>query len=171
MAMKSQDILVGLQLSIAPNRLTYAALGQQLGMSASETHASVRRLIGARLLESEKDTPLSEPWLKVLVHGVPYVFPAQMEGLTRGIPTAWASPRLKGMFVDQSVNPPVWPSFEGKVQGLAVKPLYPSVPRIVQDNRPLYDLLALVDALRIGRARERKYAEEELALRLKHGRA
>ena len=34
-------------------------------------------------------------------------------------------------------------------------------------DHALYDLLALVDTIRIGRARDRNIAEEELTLRLK----
>ena len=41
-----------------------------------------------------------------------------------------------------------------------------SVPRAVKTDPELYDLLCLVDALRIGRARERALAEQELSQRL-----
>jgi hypothetical protein len=49
---------------------------------------------------------------------------------------------------------PVWPDPEGKVPGAAVELLYSSVPGAARRNSELYDLLALVDAIRIGRARE-----------------
>lgn len=55
---------------------------------------------------------------------------------------------------------------DGQVQGVAVKPLYPSVPHAARRDAALYDLLALVDALRLGRARERAMAEKELGPRL-----
>lgn len=61
---------------------------------------------------------------------------------------------------------PVWPDAEGMLQGAAVKPLYPSVPHAARNEPRLYDLLALVDAIRIGRARERNWAEKELLRRL-----
>jgi hypothetical protein len=48
-----------------------------------------------------------------------------------------------------------------------VKPLYASAVKAAREDGGLYDLLALVDALRLGRARERKFAEEELVTRLK----
>ena len=41
-----------------------------------------------------------------------------------------------------------------------------SVPRAVKKDPELYDLLSLVDALRIGRVREKKMAEEELRNRM-----
>jgi hypothetical protein len=62
--------------------------------------------------------------------------------------------------------PPVWPDPDGKVQGAAVQPLYSSVPHAASRDPALYDLLALVDALRLGRARERALAEKELGKRL-----
>jgi hypothetical protein len=54
------------------------------------------------------------------------------------------------------------------VQGAAVQPLYPSVPGAAQRDPELYHLLALVDALRMGRARERAMAEKEIDQRFAH---
>ena len=47
-----------------------------------------------------------------------------------------------------------------------MQPLYPSVPLAAQKTSGLYDLLALMDALRLGRARERSLAEAELTKRV-----
>jgi hypothetical protein len=41
-------------------------------------------------------------------------------------------------------------------------PLIPAVVTIWESNPDLYDMLTLVDALRIGRARERKLARQHL---------
>ena len=78
------------------------------------------------------------------------------------MPTAWAAPAMSGRFSTSDQLPPVWPDPNGKVQGAAVQPLYPSVPGAAGRDPALYDLLALVDALRIGRARERGIAEKEI---------
>jgi hypothetical protein len=61
---------------------------------------------------------------------------------------------------------PVWADDEGSVRGESIEPLYPSAPRAAREDPKLYELLALVDALRIGRARERKLAEALLRQRL-----
>jgi hypothetical protein len=82
------------------------------------------------------------------------------------MPTAWAAPVLSGKISASEQMPPVWPDPDGKVQGTAVQPLYPSVPHAARRDPALYDLLALVDALRIGRARERSLAEKEITHRL-----
>jgi len=104
--------------------------------------------------------------LDFLVHGVPYVFPASLKETTRGVPTAWAAPVFNGRIVSNE-PPPVWQDPEGEVRGQAVKPLYPSVVQAAKLDPMLHDLLALVDALRLGRARERKIAETELRQRLR----
>jgi hypothetical protein len=44
--------------------------------------------------------------------------------------------------------------------------LYQSVPQAVANDQKLYELLALVDAIRDGRARERNLAISELTRRL-----
>ncbi|MEI8191594.1 MAG: hypothetical protein WCI75_17915, partial [candidate division NC10 bacterium] len=82
------------------------------------------------------------------------------------MPTAWAAPAMSDKFSSSDQVPPVWPDPESRVQGAAVQPLYGSVPGAARRDPELYDLLALIDALRIGRARERALAEKEIGERL-----
>lgn len=170
--MKPQDIVVALSFFAIDAFATYAEKGKMLGMSASEVHAAENRLVFAGLLVPMLKRIKKEPFLKFLIHGVPYAFPVALGEQTRGVPTAWAAPVLREHYVAGDQMAPVWPDPEGDVQGAAVKPLYRSVPRIARENPKLYELLALVDALRIGRARERRLAEDELHRLLKnHGAA
>ena len=62
--------------------------------------------------------------------------------------------------------PPVWPDPEGTVRGEELRPLYRSAPAAARRDPALYELLALVDAVRAGRPRERKLAVAELEARL-----
>jgi hypothetical protein len=62
--------------------------------------------------------------------------------------------------------PLVWPDAEGTVRRQAIEPLYRTVPEVARRNPKLYELLALVDALRCGGARERKLAMTELQNRI-----
>lgn len=163
---KPQDIVVALKLALGDSPLKYAELGQALGISASEVHAAVRRLLQARLLDPETKRVRREALLDFLVHGVPYSFPASPKELTRGMPTAWAAPVMAQKFNSSDQIQPVWPDPKGSVQGASVEPLYPSVPGAARRDPELYGLLALVDALRIGRARERAVAEKEISVRL-----
>jgi DNA-binding Lrp family transcriptional regulator len=145
---------------------SYARLAESLGMSASETHAAIRRLQEARLLDPDTKALRRDLFMNFLIHGVPYAFPAHPAEITRGMPTAWAAPVLKSKLAVNDNTPPVWPDPEGNTRGAAVTPLYSSVPFAAATDSKLYDLLALVDCLRIGRARERAEAIKELTHRL-----
>jgi len=101
-----------------------------------------------------------------LIHGAKYVFPVERGGETRGIPTAEAAPPLKQHFPQDFPLPPVWPYAEGSVRGLEFSPLSKNVPYAVLHDRKLYELLALLDAVREGRAREREIAIDELTERI-----
>lgn len=164
---KPQDVVVALKLCLEEARRSYAELGQDLGMSASEVHAAVRRLGEAHLVEPETREIRREALRNFLVHGVPHAYPASPKEVTRGMPTAWAAPVLSDKLNASEQIPPVWPDPDGRVQGASVQPLYHSVPGAARRDPALYDLLALVDALRIGRARERSLAEKEINHRLK----
>jgi hypothetical protein len=50
----------------------------------------------------------------------------------------------------------------GKDKGYAFLPLFKSVPQAVQEDKQLYKLLALLDAIRDGKAREQSLAIDEL---------
>ncbi len=164
--LKPQDIVVLLKLVAAPGDTTYTTLAQALGMSASEVHAAVRRAGIAGLLVTRTRQPNRRALLEFLVHGLTYVFPAERGGMTRGMPTAHAAPPLKGRILAGGDAVPVWPDPEGEVRGEEFRPLYKSVPMAARKDPVLYELLALVDAIRGGRARERSMAIEELQGRL-----
>ena len=65
----------------------------------------------------------------------------------------------------------MWPFAEGKERGISFEPLYKSAASAALRDPPFYEYLALADALRDGRTRERKYAEEELHRRLQRANA
>lgn len=166
---KPQDIVVGLKLALSAGNESYAALAKALGMSASEVHAAVGRLAEARLLEADSRNVRRKPFVEFLLHGVPYAFPASVGEMTRGVPTAWAAPAMAGKVAMTQNEAPVWPEPDGTHKGLSVVPLYRTVPSAAANDPALYDLLALVDALRLGRARERGMAEKEIERKLNHG--
>lgn len=53
------------------------------------------------------------------------------------------------------------------VRGQTIKPLYRSVPHAVKQDPELYAALALIDAIRLGKPREAKLAQQLLEKRLK----
>ena len=82
------------------------------------------------------------------------------------MPTSYAAPPLVSLIVQPNEPPPVWPYPDGSVRGHEFSPLYKSVPMAAAKDRVLYELLALVDAIRGGRAREKNLAITELRSRL-----
>lgn len=166
MVLKSQDTLVLLKLAGASAGWTYPSLAQSLGMSASEVHAAVARAKVSGLYNEHTRAPHRKALLEFLVHGLRYVFPGERGCITRGLPTAHAAPPLKAMIQADGDLPPVWPDPEGTVRGEELRPLYRSVPAAARRDPALYELLALVDAVRAGRPRERKLAVAELEARL-----
>ena len=173
MVLKPQDILVILKLvALNQSGWSYNVLALELGMSPSEVHAAVKRALAARLLVRDRDRifPNISNLEEFLVHGMMYVFIPEKGELTRGIPTGYAAPPLQDFFSISSGSsepPPVWPVADGEVRGEAFSPLYKSVPKAVREDRNLYELLVLVDAIRGGRARERGIAIKEIRKRLK----
>src|SRR5438270_11271516 len=108
MKAKSLDIVVLLMLVAESQPKTYAELSQELGISASEIHAAVKRCINAGLIGRESRKPLLKPVEEFLLYGVPYAFPARHGPLARGVPTAHAAPPLASQISSDDL-PPVWP--------------------------------------------------------------
>jgi hypothetical protein len=167
MALKPQDIVILLKLVILGNRpWSYNALAYELAMSPSEVHSGVKRAVAARLFDSQRNVPIIRALKEFLVHGVKYAYPPDRGPLTRGMPTSYAAPPLNTLIVQPNEPPPVWPDPEGTARGYEFSPLYKSVPKAAARDSALYELLALVDAIRDGRARERELAVKELTARL-----
>lgn len=168
--LKPQDLVLALKLAVSRDKpFTYAGLAAELGMAASEVHASAQRCQLARLVTIPAEgglRALRPAVLEFALHGARYAFPAQRGPVTRGIPTAYAAPPLKGRLSIGDDPPPVWPSTVGTMRGVAVHPLYPSVPAAAQKDPDLYEVLSLFDAVRIGAARERDMATKMLEKRL-----
>jgi|ERR1700682_1227798 len=170
MNLKPQDVVVALKLCTYPDaRPAISIIASALSLSPSEVHAAIGRLRASRLLHGpkSKDRPNVSGLEEFLVHGLKYAFPAKHGEVTRGIPTSYAAEPLKSEVSMSNDLPPVWPWPEGNTRGIGLEPLYKSVPQAALRDANLYQLLALVDAIRDGRARERKIAERDLVRRLR----
>ena len=169
MNLKPQDILFLLKLvALGKKPWSFNKIAVELGMSPSEVHAAAKRALAAKLAlkEGENIRPNVRALEDFLFHGIQYVFVPERGGLDRGMPTAYASAPMDSWFVDDKEPPPVWPDPEGEVRGESFSPLYKSAPVAAKNDPELYQLLALVDAIRGGRARERDLAKKELKKRL-----
>ena len=134
-------------------------------MGASEVHSAVRRAERVGLLDPLTRRPNRVSLTEFLIHGLRYVFPADVLGKGKGMPTAHSEVLQHGLVIEKTDNY-VWPSRGASVEGVQISPLYPAVPRAARRSRELYDLLALIDAIRIGKVRERDLAAKELSRRI-----
>ena len=170
MNLKPQDIYILLKLvALGESQWSYASVAGDLFMSASEVHAGIKRAVVARLMHSQSGRPSKKSLEEFLIHGVKYAFPPDHGGLTRGVATGYAAPPLKDIISQPNEPPPVWPDPEGDTRGYEFSPLYKTVPKAALKDNRLYELLAIVDAIRDGRAREREIAIKELRARLGSG--
>ena len=173
--LKPQDIVVLAKLLAdqSDNNWSQNSIAFKLCLSPSQINSAFKRLVIARLLTPyhppNKPQPIIQACEEFFIHGLKYIFPAQLGEMTRGVPTSYAAPSLNHQIVTGNDPIPVWPYGEGTARGAALKPLYPSVPEsIIKHPDPVfYDLLTLIDAIRSGRAREKQIAKQEISNILK----
>jgi len=164
-----QDILIMIKLALSASQdWSYNTIAYELDMSPSMAFSGVKRASQARLFDPNRRRPRRKALEEFLIHGVKYSFPPDIGSMTRGIPTAFASPALRNHFAYDSEDIYVWPHPKGQERGISFSPLYKSIPEVAMKDEKLYVALGLVDALRLGRAREIKLAEKLLVDMLKH---
>ena len=163
--LKPQDLYVLFALlSRRGGSATYPELAEQTGLALSAVHAALKRAVVSRLamFQDRRPVVLKAQLREFVLFGAKYAFPPIWGTLTRGVPTAYAAAPLNRLIEPGSEPVPVWPHAEGEVRGLSLAPLYPSVPPAALKDERLYALLALFDAVRSGRARERDAAQKLL---------
>lgn len=168
-SLKPQDLVV--VLKIAANRerqFTFNQLASELNISISEIHAAFLRAEKSHLVSRSngKMEFIGSALREFIEHGVKYAFPAVIGATERGVPTGANAAPLNQHFVASNEAPLIWPSSDGSVRGQSLLPLHPSVTEAVKVDSSLYELLALVDAIRCGAAREREMAISEIGKRL-----
>lgn len=145
----------------------YSAMAERLGISKSTAHESVRRLVRNRLAHESREAMAvvaEGPAMDFLAFGVPYTFAPDTVPDARGVATGLrvlAAREASGMSAALAL---VWPSKLGDARGIGVPPLVPAAPDLPHRDPPLYRMLALVDALRLGDARERGVARDLLRI-------
>src|SRR5258706_9157727 len=163
--LKPQDVVVVLKLlGYVGSRHPFAQMASDLVMIQSEVHAAVKRAQAAHLLHgpelfNRRNISALEEFL---IHAVKHAFPAERGGPSGDIPTCYAAEPLSKLIVPSDEPIPVWPYVEGKSRGIAFAPLYKTVPVAALRDPLLYRQLALVDALRDSRTRQRQLAEQEI---------
>lgn len=167
-ALQPVDVLVVAKIAAHPQAApSVRKLGEELGISKSAVAYSLRRLGELSLIEDAgghrriNKIALCE----CLEHAVRWIAPAKIGDYELGLLTAHASTVLAPKFAGDD-DPVVMPLAHGPDRGRAVTPLHPLAPAAAARDAKLHELLALVDAFRVGRARDRQVAAAELRARL-----
>jgi len=166
--MKPQDVVLLLKVvSMNNDRWNQKPTAEVLGMSQSEVSESVKRSKFSGLLDPKGKKVMKIGLMEFLQYGFRFVFPQKPGAVVRGVPTSHSASPLKEEI--QSSEHYVWPYVKGTLRGHSITPLYPTVPEAALQDPAFHELLALADALRVGRARERELAIKELKIRLQIG--
>jgi hypothetical protein len=159
--MRPQDVVVLLKiLCINSHNWMNKDLAADLFISPAEVSNSLQRSAVSGLLDMENKQVKVQALIEFLIYGLPFVFPQVPSGITRGKPTAHSHEYLKNKIVSNTIY--VWPDAESNIRGMEVQPLYPNAVKAAQKDNKLYLLLAMVDVLRIGKAREKEIAINKL---------
>lgn len=162
---RPQDIVVLLKIAAKKDQSWFMKdIAYELGISASEVTESINRSLLAGFLAADKKMLMRNAILEFLIHGLKYVFPQKPGAMVRGMVTAHSADPL--IHFIQSEEKYVWPCAKGEERGLAIEPLHPNVPKACLNDSLLYELLSLIDAIRIGKSREQKIAIDEMQQRL-----
>lgn len=163
--MRSQDMVILLKIAALREKEWFVKdLAFSLDISQSEVSESLNRSKIAGLISADKRMLMKNNLLDFLEYGLRYVYPAELGAIQRGMPTAHNAPPLNNIILAEEFY--VWPWAEGEMRGQSIEPLHPGVPGACIKDPDLYELLALTDALRLGRAREKQKAIDELKIRI-----
>lgn len=162
--MSPHDIVILLKIVSYGNEPWFQQpLAESLGISQSEVSKSLQRSRYAGLLDPKGKVVMKMALMEFLQYGLRYVFPQKPGPVVRGVPTSHSASPLNTQIHATEVY--VWPYAKGTIRGQSIIPLYPSVPEAALTDKQLQELLALTDALRVGRAREKEMAIIELKKR------
>ncbi len=166
--MRPQDIVVLMKI-IALQRTDWRNIdiANAIRISPSEVSEALNRCKIARLIDSKKRKVNNNSLIEFLIYGLKYVFPIEPGAIVKGIPTAHSASPIKE-YISLGKDVYVWPHAKGSHRGQAIEPLYKTLPGVVQDDELFYELLAIIDTIRVGRVREIEIAIVELNKRLKH---
>ncbi|OAD90274.1 hypothetical protein A7A78_06925 [Aequorivita soesokkakensis] len=163
--LKPQDVVILLKIIALGSELWYHhTLAEDLGISQSEVSQSLNRSKYAGLIDNAKKKVNKLAFIDFLLHGVAYVFPQQPGALVRGVLTAHSAAPLNQIIISNDKY--VWPYAKGNERGQAIEPLYNTVVEASIRDKELYELLTMVDAIRVGRTREKEIAKNELHNRI-----
>jgi len=170
--LKGQDIGLIIKLLLKQQSsqiIEHTILAYELHISQSEVSKGMLRLEKASLISRYEDKIIEihkHALLEMLVYGLKYFMGAELNIEQRGIPTAYSSPYLIKELVSKDSY--VWPHINGQSKGLALTPLYKTLPHALYKfpDDDFYKIMSIIELLRLGGSREitiaRKILEEIL---------
>lgn len=164
------DILVLLKMSVFEEDSGHK-LASELAIPQPAVQDSIARLEAVQLVMRYEGKRHVNCILArgFLAHATRWIAPAVPGAVLRGFPTSHAArlmrtkffagsePYVIAVFSDEE-SPPA----ELLAEGPSVEPIHPAVPRAISRDERLRDLITIVDAFRVGTARDRKVAAEVL---------
>ena len=163
--MRPHDIAILLKIASKGKESWFMKdLAYELKISPSEISESINRSIIGGLISSDKKTLKKLTLLDFLRSGLRHVFPQQPGPITRGVNTAISAAPLNNEFITEEKF--VWPYGKGNSRGQALEPLHLNTPEACLNDSKYYELMALVDTIRIGKVREKNLAFEMLKERI-----
>ena len=145
--------------------ITLVGLEKVTGISKSQVSLSLQRCQELKLLIIDHKTN------KVFVHKkgfieiikvLKYFFPSVRGSNVKGIPTSYSSPFLYESIKTIKNIPLVWPDPMGFTFGESIEPIYKTVPFAVKLDPLLYEIMCLIDSIRLDIPRETNYAYKRL---------
>ncbi len=165
--MRPHDIAILLKIASKGQQNWYMKdLSYELGISASEISESITRSVFSGLISSDKKTLNKLALIDFLRSGLQYVYPQHPGSMVRGIGTAHTASPLNNQIMSE--EPFVWPFAKGNIRGHAITPLHPNIPEACLRDDKFYELMALTDAIRVGKVREKQLAVEMIKERIEH---
>lgn len=165
--MKPQDVVILLKiLSLNDTEWTQNSLAINLEISQSEISESIKRSKYAGLINTIDNKVNSRIFLDFIIYGLKVVFPQRPGAIVRGILTAHSAPFFQDKFLSEENY--VWPYAKGNSRGQSIIPLYKTIPHVSQYDQALYELLVIVDIIRVGKIREKELAIDILKQKLKY---
>lgn len=168
--LKPLDIVVALWVAAqARQSWRRVDLARVLDVSPSMISYATQRLRAAHVL-TDTDTIRLQA-LAELVPAVRWIYPAAQQPHGRGMPTAHAAPGVKLGVRGRAYVWPVPPrggpvASTDWVEGTVITPLHSSVPAGASNDPVLYELMAALDATRVGDPRLRAAGRRALEKRL-----
>ena len=163
-----EDLAIVMRLALEETtpEARLAPIADTLGLEFDKLRQALKQAHEAGVYNVDRHRVNRLALTEFLLHGARYAYPPVWLPRGPGVPTAYsANPLREALFIDTN-DEIVWPDAAGTCNGSGLEPLAPWVPRVARSNSQVHEFFALVDAMRVGRARERNLAVIGITKRL-----